>query len=799
MAGFYRTNFLLGRVGLLVFILLFSTLATFAQPMSSGIELSGERFFLEEGKLKSIDSQGVLKSENRTISSLDSEPPSAQSRLSDHDFKFIHQPQGWTNSFLLGNDTLIVEIDTSGQASRLLDSKEGKAQVWGSSLLWQQKETKALKVIEKGKEIFSLNASMIFSGPHILDDSTFFVINSDQSYSLFQRDQLQEPKTVKLPFEVEGSSVSLNSGNGMIWHKGSNQVVLVHPLKRISLQHSASSGVKALPGGKFLIASPSSLDVIDENGNIRTLANAPGFTEETFKNTHVSEHNSNLSFVLQTSDQGISIQTIPHTGDNTSSVLKEQTVKGFASQDSDGGAQVQFLVTEKSFEEDRVDNSGQRVVNPKTQEPDKITVKTDTLFLLDDLGRWQEVFQEKRTKLVGPLQIVGDQLVVGSQLEPSNVVGQKRSVHRKFSTPPVILRGFDSKTGQQSWTLELPRGDSPSSGRLPDQTWPTLKENGPILFTTEDNRLSALDPSTGRVSWTSSTLPLDDSKPPMLRWGNSLGLVATNRTSKNLLLFSDDGQLTSSTRLNTFFNEARWLNFLGVVVICLALIVYIYLAGKKKLFIRRIAGLEALDEAVGRATEMGKPVLYVTGLADVDDIQTLAALSILSHVAKKTAEYDASILATTSRAVTFSAAQEVVRDAFTIAGRPDSFHLESVQYISDDQFGYAAGVDGMMVREEPAANFYMGKFYAESLIFAETGHATGAIQIAGTAQPNQLPFFVAACDYTLIGEELFAASAYLSGDPMQVGSLRGQDVGKAIVMVVLVLLSLYATFVGEVF
>ena len=52
--------------------------------------------------------------------------------------------------------------------------------------------------------------------------------------------------------------------------------------------------------------------------------------------------------------------------------------------------------------------------------------------------------------------------------------------------------------------------------------------------------------------------------------------------------------------------------------------------------------------------------------------------------------------------------------------------------------------------------------------------------MAGTAQPSQLPFFVAACDYTLIGEEFFAASAYLSGEPHQLGSLKGQDVGKLI-------------------
>ena len=99
----------------------------------------------------------------------------------------------------------------------------------------------------------------------------------------------------------------------------------------------------------------------------------------------------------------------------------------------------------------------------------------------------------------------------------------------------------------------------------------------------------------------------------------------------------------------------------------------------------------------------------------------------------------------------------------------------------DDGLGYVAHIQGLMVREKPAACFYMGSFFAESLILAETGNAIGAIQIAGTAQPAQLPFFVAACDYTLIGEEFFAASAYLSGEPGQIGSLKGQDIGKLVV------------------
>ncbi len=160
----------------------------------------------------------------------------------------------------------------------------------------------------------------------------------------------------------------------------------------------------------------------------------------------------------------------------------------------------------------------------------------------------------------------------------------------------------------------------------------------------------------------------------------------------------------------------------------------------------------------------------------------LAGLTILSSVAKLTAEYETKLDVPVTRSLVMSNGREVVKEAYMSVGRPDLYHDDIVHYVTDEQFGYVAAVDGIMVREKPAACFYLGAFFAESLILAETGNHVGAIQIAGTAMPTQLPFFVAACDYTLIGEELFAASAYLSGDKRQIASLRGQDVGKLIAM-----------------
>jgi len=236
-----------------------------------------------------------------------------------------------------------------------------------------------------------------------------------------------------------------------------------------------------------------------------------------------------------------------------------------------------------------------------------------------------------------------------------------------------------------------------------------------------------------------------------------------------------------------WYNTQRTNMLLVLLIISAGILLYIRKAkAGGKLFIRKIAGLDAVDEAVGRATEMGKPVLFIPGIMDMDDIQTIAGITILSRVARKTADYDTSLRVPVCRSVVMSVAQEVVKEAYLDAGRPDAYDADKINYLTDDQFGYAAGVDGIMLREKPAAIFLMGHFFAESLILAETGFSIGAIQIAGTAEISQLPFFITACDYTLIGEELFAASAYLSGEPRLLGSLKGQDLGKAIFMAIII-------------
>ncbi len=252
-----------------------------------------------------------------------------------------------------------------------------------------------------------------------------------------------------------------------------------------------------------------------------------------------------------------------------------------------------------------------------------------------------------------------------------------------------------------------------------------------------------------------------------------------------------------------WFNWNQLNNFLLLMLFGSALFASIRSARRaqaenREIFLRRIPGLDAVDEAIGRATELGKPILFLTGAGDMGEPSTIAAAVILGRVSKRVAAYETDLLVPHRDPIVMAVCQEITKQSYLEAGKPDAFKEDSNFFITPDQFSYTAAVDGIMLRKKPAANFFMGSYFAESLLLTETGASTGAIQIAGTDSDHQMPFFVTTCDYTLIGEELYAASAYLSREPVQVGTLRGQDLGKAVILGALGLGTVLAT-VGLVF
>ena len=741
-----------------------------SQPLESAVRGADDRvFFLDEGKVRSVSPQGSVQVE------LELEKASK-----------LYSQAGWKESFLVQAEEGLFRVETGKPRSAKLVVPGDQLQVdpWGEEFLVHVSGASDVFVVSpQGERKLTLTGSL---SELVRLDETVLAKTTGGFWVLKKNGKNFEP--VKLPFPLEEASIAQGDERAIIWSSKSEQMLDVSSGDILRSRTKPEIGVRVLDDGSVLASSLHAMTLLSPSGGMREFLPPSGVTASTFLEWRIFWARGVLDVISMKDDRpqilhytshGFPMDTLPK------GKILEVVLPG-----KEGGSPLLFLET--TTQEDQVDSDGRLVLDLSTGQPRQLTVNGHKVFQLD-FGRrhWTEISGDPRGALVGPIQKVGGHVIYATQTEPSHTLGRSLEQNRKYPYPAVILHGQSQTRPEERWSFEKPRGETPAKGRLPESQWPLLGDKGPVLLTSEGDSLLAIDPSNGELQWRTEGLPLDDSSPLMLAWKDGLALVATDNSTKRLIFVDPaNGSLGSSAALNDTFFWGRWRHLLGVIVVCAALAYYIYAAGKRELYIRKIAGLQALDEAVGRATEMGKPVLYVVGLADVDDIQTLASLSILSHVARKTAEYDTPIVTTTSRAVTFSAAQEIVRDAYSVAGRPDAFSVESVRYISDDQFGYTAGVDGIMVREKPAANFYIGNFYAESLILAETGHATGSIQIAGTAQPNQLPFFVAACDYTLIGEELFAASAYLSRDPLQVGSLRGQDVGKMIVMVLLVVCSL---------
>jgi len=243
--------------------------------------------------------------------------------------------------------------------------------------------------------------------------------------------------------------------------------------------------------------------------------------------------------------------------------------------------------------------------------------------------------------------------------------------------------------------------------------------------------------------------------------------------------------------------EGRIAQFVILVILSGAIVFFIEMARRGRVpKIRKLAGLDAIEEAVGRATEMGRPIMASHGIAGFEDTyapQTAAGMSVLGYVARLCAKYDTQLFVPCRYSALVPVAQEIVQQAYIAEGKPEAYKPDNVMFLSDEQFAYSIGYMGLMTREKAAANIMIGGFWAESLQLAETGFMAGAIQIAGTANYHQIPFFVVCTDYCLIGEEIFAAGAYLSKDPVLTGSLAGQDFGRLVAEILIILGTILAT------
>ncbi len=239
--------------------------------------------------------------------------------------------------------------------------------------------------------------------------------------------------------------------------------------------------------------------------------------------------------------------------------------------------------------------------------------------------------------------------------------------------------------------------------------------------------------------------------------------------------------------------EGKAVAFAILVASFILFYIFMYLARTGyKISARTFPAVTALPEAVGRAAEMGKPVYYTTGLGmgtlnnPLQGPQTLAGISILGYVTRLCADTGVRIAYFTPIADSLPLVEETMRTAYMAEGKPEEFDPNMINF-QEGQSPYLTASLGYMQRERPASNILLGGFYYESVVLGEAGNTIGAMQIGGSANTHQLPFLVATCDYTLMMEELYAASAEIAGDPDVLGTLKGEDILKFVIIAVTII------------
>ncbi len=237
-----------------------------------------------------------------------------------------------------------------------------------------------------------------------------------------------------------------------------------------------------------------------------------------------------------------------------------------------------------------------------------------------------------------------------------------------------------------------------------------------------------------------------------------------------------------------------------VAIILFGALVYVMITrargGAQMRPIHPLPGLDALDEAIGRSTEMGKPTLFVMGIGDTTDPMTITSYPVLAHVARECARYDTRLIQPNIDPIVYSVNDAIVRESYLEAGRPDAYNPEDVRFLTSFQFAFAGGVWQIMEHERPAACVLYGDFFAESMMIVEMAGIIDSVSIGATANVTQIPFFAAACDYFLIAEEMYAASAYISKEPVLTGTIVGEDLYKFIMLAVIIIGAVWASAAG---
>ncbi len=217
------------------------------------------------------------------------------------------------------------------------------------------------------------------------------------------------------------------------------------------------------------------------------------------------------------------------------------------------------------------------------------------------------------------------------------------------------------------------------------------------------------------------------------------------------------------------------------------------IAGKRPISRRPLPGLESIGRALARGAETGRAIHLSPGSGAIgarsSTVETVAGLLAAERVATEAALNGAPLLASSGDAVAHLALRGTLRQAYQQAGLGQDYDPVNVQLLAhQDPMAYASGVTTLYGRQKLEASQLIGSFGQEVLLASEDGAQRGVPQIAGATSTTALPLIYLTVEGALIGEEIYAAEAYLARSQAPLARLLTQDTLRTVIIVAIVVL-----------
>lgn len=194
---------------------------------------------------------------------------------------------------------------------------------------------------------------------------------------------------------------------------------------------------------------------------------------------------------------------------------------------------------------------------------------------------------------------------------------------------------------------------------------------------------------------------------------------------------------------------------------------------------RSIEAYERLNRSVGLAVEDGTRLHISLGRGNLFTARggsALAGLAMLRRLAERTSVGDRPPVVTSGDASLAILSQDTLQSGYRAAGAEEQYRFSTGRLTGLTPFSYAAGTIPTIHDDHVSTNIILGDLGAESALLAEASDRENANLIAASDNLSAQSVFYASSQEPLIGEELFAAGAYVGAGTSHEASLNVQDI-----------------------